>query len=308
MVVSRISTHYTAQTIFPGLLLAIVTWFSFFMDKIVQPPRTALTMTALLSQITLRVVISNHIPQTNQQTWIEGYQSALLIMNFIGVACWVIVLFLHQSILKHHAWEPISKHTVRAPRYLRTRGFVPVILKDLEEEGMKRQGILRMAAFADSEPDTNNLKLLVRQWHATATGSELSLIVDSSFQHPGDNSVTPQGEIQNHFGGIGMDLVGPKGNPVNSMKMPTDANNSKENAPTLRDTKLHEDVLHLTPQDIAFQDRINARRKTFENRGVDGPGPRLAMVIDKTMRVLYIVTLGVFSMVFWIMIQVEERI
>ena len=103
MVVSRISTYYTAQVVMLGVLLAIVTWFSFFMDRIVQPPRTALTMIALLSQITLRVVVSKHIPQTNQQTWIEGYQSALLLMNFIGVACWVIIIFLHQSILKHHA-------------------------------------------------------------------------------------------------------------------------------------------------------------------------------------------------------------
>jgi len=75
-----------------------------------------------------------------------------------------------------------------------------VILKDLEEEGMKRQGILRMAAFVNSEPDANHLKLLVQEWHATATGSELSLKVDSLFQHPGDNTFTPQGEIQNRFG------------------------------------------------------------------------------------------------------------
>jgi len=60
-------------------------------DKL--PARTAVVMTALLSQITMRIVVSRNMPMTKTHTWLDEFQMVILYMNAIGVLFWVAVAY-----------------------------------------------------------------------------------------------------------------------------------------------------------------------------------------------------------------------
>ena len=91
------------------------------------PARTAVVMTTLLAQITLRVATLNKIPVTESSTWIDSFQAAvrdrsngescaltwplqLLTLTFATVVVWVFIIWLTNTRFKRFAWEPAATH------------------------------------------------------------------------------------------------------------------------------------------------------------------------------------------------------
>ena len=92
--IERKSHYYVAQAVVPAVLMAFVTYGSFFMNRAVGPARTAVCMTAILMQITLRIVTSKWIPVSGKQMWLEQFQSGLLYCNILGLVEWMFVQYL----------------------------------------------------------------------------------------------------------------------------------------------------------------------------------------------------------------------
>jgi len=110
----RHSHYYVAQVIVPGIILAMVSWFSFFMPRQVLPARTTLCMTTLLAQVTLRIVVNAQLPIQDTETWLEAFQTSLLYFNTAALFEWIIVIFISQMDLTCCMLRPHQPEDVEA--------------------------------------------------------------------------------------------------------------------------------------------------------------------------------------------------
>jgi len=152
---TRNSMYYVGQAIIPGLIFAVAAWGSFFMSRFEGiPARTAVLMTGLLSQVTLRVVVGNKIPVMEKSCWLETYQLYLLIFNACALFEFIIVQFLCTGWLKTMWWEPASIHSWKLPCLTARRNWAYADIRDRLE---------RLEAGEDLEPLMNEKVTLIEK-------------------------------------------------------------------------------------------------------------------------------------------------
>jgi len=175
----RRPAYYINQAILPGMILALCAYGSFYMDRLKSvPARTTVLMTSMLTQVTLRIVVSNRVPVMPESTWLERYQLDLLLFNTVALFEWIFVIWLISSLFKMRPWEPAAIHhkqTIDLPWPLRsgTRQCSPAC-DDLQE---------RLALLREMKEEL-----------ADTDGEEMSS--EQGVVHSGEHEA-PSGESQN---------------------------------------------------------------------------------------------------------------
>merc|ERR1712216_518987 len=75
-------------------MLVVVTFFSMFMDPNAAPARTALCVTAVLTQVVLRIPIADQIPVVSYSTWIDRYVTGCLVFSMVALLEYCLVSHL----------------------------------------------------------------------------------------------------------------------------------------------------------------------------------------------------------------------
>jgi len=278
-------------------MLAFISYTSFFMNRNDgTPARTAVVMTTLLAQITLRIVVSQKIPISRERTWLETFQGLLMFFNFTAVVVWVFILWLIQCKYKRHRWEPAATHDWDPPKFLKTtRHLYEDILDDIAVEKGKRTKALFQRVL-------NSWRVnVVRHWgvegigpHARFEGCTLPKLLSDD---PKDEYQSPMSFFTSGsaapWAGTFLDRHVPgqqfqdKPSDDHARTVVRSANRALsgriaiEAMLNVKSTAVRECL-----EDAKLQKRIKERRHTYTLLP-DGPGPVLAKKIDLCMRVIY---------------------
>jgi len=278
LVLQRHPEFYLQESVFPGILLVICSWSSFWMNRENGiGARTAVVMTSLLAQITLRVVAAGKIPIASEQTWLEKFQTMLLCFNAFALVAWVFVMWLCKSRWQRHRWEPASQHDWDPPKWLQpTMTHYADIISDIRnEEHKERTGMLTWA---------------VASWRINAIhgGGHLPLELEAIGVNIHINAANPlaghcrHNETETFLGAKpkqeGIEVVQPS-----KLRILTQCRDTLE-------MFLHSKSVQECLRKERLQKRITDRRRVYGKSAaqMDGPGPILAKYVDHTLRVLYL--------------------
>jgi len=280
LLIERHYEWYFLQMILPGFLLAVVAWFSFWMDRNAgRPARTAVCMTSLLSQITLRVVVSSRVPVTKDSTMLEGFQTVMLMFNFLALAVWVLIIWLCTSKYRRARWEPASAHSWQPTGWLscldRNQGVFKDLLTEASSESREATTKPRPLDLMTS-PRSHNLNM-------PQSSNNVAQSLDG----------TDEGEyIENrNFCLFGIDSC--------NLNLPTKKDDwpetSEQAGVSLSDNpseEAWETEIKQRKWEGELQESIKRRRQAFELNNI-GPSALLAVQIDHFMRIFFFLGLTV---------------
>jgi len=321
--IKRRPAYYVNQAILPGMILALCAYGTFYMDRMrAVPARTTVLMTSMLSQVTLRVVVSNKVPVQPVSTWLERYQLVLLLFNTVALFEWIWIIWLNSSLFKMRPWEPsakLHKQTIDLPWPLRSgKRQCALVCDDLLErlalleemkEELETKAQLEIAEAEADDPDEAGVYGLKQRvgWHqderdepACPEGRTCYELCDLSSQglaRPG--GIPPSMELPRRIG-----VKPPSGDAPAAVSAIKAA--AKRSARLAVATESHRSVLDkLEPAMSArskvikliadVQDDIKKRKMAFDLQ--DAPGPLLALYFDRFFRVAYFVALVVVTAV-----------
>jgi len=93
--IKRNSRYYMDQLVWPAVILAMVAYLSFWMNRNVLPARTTVCMTSTLAQVTLRIVVSSKLPVT--MTWLDQFLGRMLWVHCFALLEFVMVQYITRS-------------------------------------------------------------------------------------------------------------------------------------------------------------------------------------------------------------------
>ena len=288
----RHPSYYINTAVTPSALLGVTAWCSFFMERTTaarSSARTAVVMTALLSQVTLRIVMTNKLPVSDQYTWMDIFSTGMLIFNVVALLEWVLVMWLVTCKFQKFHWEPAAQHAIVGPGWLKSPhesiyDDIRAEYEDVEravatlvadEQGSQEQ------CYRDDEHDGPYARTTVPTLPDPVSPSVLHLQVNDMeglgeagyMQNRRDNcflfsAPTPSLNTAQSDFGVGA------GNGLNVL--------SKVSCcPT------------TTRRSVEFQMKITQRRQHF---GIepDGIGPQLAKKVDHAMRFVFFAVFTAF--------------
>ncbi|XP_064118066.1 glycine receptor subunit alpha-2-like isoform X1 [Macrobrachium nipponense] len=138
--------YYIGNAFLPSLLLAVISYLTFFFDKDDFQDRIMVSLTSLLVLTGLLTQTSQSVPKTTYMKTIDVWYAALIIFDFCIVVTLAVVEFLHCQEAKSNPSEALrdTEHFQRLLNAACSDGkkgnVIPVIQNFIEEAAPKNDG------------------------------------------------------------------------------------------------------------------------------------------------------------------------
>ncbi|XP_066965860.1 uncharacterized protein [Macrobrachium rosenbergii] len=138
--------YYICNAFLPSLLLAVISYLTFFFDKDDFQDRIMVSLTSLLVLTGLLTQASQSVPKTTYMKTIDVWYAALIIFDFCIVVTLAVVEFLHRQEQKNNPSEDprVTKHFqhLRNAAYSdgKKKNVIPVVQNFVEEVAPNNDG------------------------------------------------------------------------------------------------------------------------------------------------------------------------